>query len=405
MADNRKPFRPRRVAFGGRFLPRGLLLGAALALLGAPVHAQDAGLKSGTASLASGNYDSAVRQLSATVNSEDASETQAAQALYLRGIAYRKLGQPGRAISDLGAAIWLGLPASDRVRALVNRGLAFRSTGLSSQAEDELSKARKAGSSSEVEKLISEDGGGSAAVAAFATEVSPNAGYETESSALRARPAPTPAPSTPRTAEGAPSGGWSASVSDGSEPPPSEGGNRVSRWFGSLTDSISSSGKSAPPPAPEPPAAAIPSEQVPRERAAAATPPSASSWASNTQTERAVTDAAPSGGGGAIGRWFSRSDDTPAVAPSPSAASGGAYTVQLANSRSEAEAKALWQKVRGTSEIASAQPRIEKIDIGDFGTFYSLKIGPFADRAQSAKVCNALKRNGTDCSVVSPEGS
>ena len=40
---------------------------------------------------------------------------------------------------------------------------------------------------------------------------------------------------------------------------------------------------------------------------------------------------------------------------------------------------------------------IEKIEIGNFGTFYSLKIGPFPDKAQSVKVCNALKRIGIDC--------
>ena len=38
-------------------------------------------------------------------------------ALYLRGIAYRKMGESARAIADLGAAIWLGLPAPDKVKA------------------------------------------------------------------------------------------------------------------------------------------------------------------------------------------------------------------------------------------------------------------------------------------------
>ncbi len=47
--------------------------------------------------------------------------------------------------------------------------------------------------------------------------------------------------------------------------------------------------------------------------------------------------------------------------------------------------------------LQGVSPEIEKVDIGDFGTFYSLKIGPFPDKAQSVKVCNALKRNGIDC--------
>ena len=61
--------------------------------------------------LNAGKYDSAVRQLSAAIGSDSISPGEAAKALYLRGIAYRKLNQPARAISDLGAAMWLGLSA------------------------------------------------------------------------------------------------------------------------------------------------------------------------------------------------------------------------------------------------------------------------------------------------------
>jgi hypothetical protein len=79
--------------------------------------------------------------------------------------------------------------------------------------------------------------------------------------------------------------------------------------------------------------------------------------------------------------------------------------VQLANSRSKAEAEALWKKARSSnSQVASAGSSIEKVDIGSFGTFYSVKIGPFASESEGSKVCNALKRGGTDCSVVSPDG-
>jgi hypothetical protein len=109
-----------------------------------------------------------------------------------------------------------------------------------------------------------------------------------------------------------------------------------------------------------------------------------------------------------LGRWISRNtggDSEPAPAPTQTAAaSGGGYSVQLANSRSEAEAKALWQQAAGkTPQLASARPQIEKVDIGNFGTFYSLKAGPY-DRAQSQSLCNSLKRGGVDCSVVSPDG-
>lgn len=75
--------------------------------------------------------------------------------------------------------------------------------------------------------------------------------------------------------------------------------------------------------------------------------------------------------------------------------------MQLTASRSEAEARALWQKVsRKNPALASKQPNIEKTDIGSLGTFYRLQIGPFQNKAESLKLCNALKRGGVDCFLV-----
>ena len=51
-------------------------------------------------------------------------------------------------------------------------------------------------------------------------------------------------------------------------------------------------------------------------------------------------------------------------------------------------------------DLAGVRPEIAKVEIGSFGTFYSLKIGPFPDKAESLKVCNALKRSGVDCSLA-----
>jgi tetratricopeptide (TPR) repeat protein len=398
MADNRKPFRPRRLA-----------IGMALVLLGAiaSAHAQDAGLKNGAAALNAGKYDNAVRMLSATVNSGGAAPSEAAKALYLRGIAYRKLGQPSRAIADLGAAIWLGLPGSDRVRAQVNRGLAYRSAGLSKEAEADFAAARKSGGSGEVDKIIAQDGAGGTAIAAFSTEVRPE--EESISDPVRGVLGPsfggTAAPA--RTADAAPraapesAGAWSTSVSQGAT---QESGSRVSRWWGSVTDTFSSS---EPASQPAPPPAAAPAPAPTRTAAAPAATQAAapSSWTTEVHDSSAASS---SEGGTRLGRWISRTTGSSDPAPAPTAtaaASGGIYRLQLANSRTEAEAKALWQKAAGQSQqLASARPQIEKVDIGDFGTFYSLKIGPFADKAQSQSLCNSLKRGGIDCSVATPDG-
>src|SRR5262245_14392685 len=422
MADQGKSFRTRRLAFGARMV---LCLLAAAVVAGA-ARAQDAGLKSGAASIAAGKYSDAVRQLSATINSEAASPGEAAKALYLRGIAYRKLNEPARAAADLGAAVWLGLPEPDRVKALVNRGLAYRAAGLSNEAEAELASARKVGGSSEVDKLIAEGGAieSAASLAAFSTEVRPgdqatasNEGSSWFSLSRFRNRSGTPAPAAPqpeaaptRTASASPQwttttskpgeetkpsdaeapGAWSTSVAN-ADPPSNttsatRNGNRFTRWFGSVSES-------APAPAPEP---------TPATQTAAATPqpsksPSAaasSSWSTTTE------DASAAGGSEKKSSWrlFGRTAEAePAAEPAAQAPASGGYKLQLANSRSEGEANSLWKKISQSEGLSGVSHEIEKIEIGNFGTFYSLKIGPFPDKAQSVKVCNALKRNGIDC--------
>jgi len=418
MADHRKTFRPRRLVLGALFLLVGSIL---------PALAEDSGLKNGAAALSAGKYDNAVRMLSSTINSDNASPGDAAKALYLRGIAYRKLGQPARAISDLGAAIFLGLPDEDRVKALVNRGLAYQAAGLSSQGEAEIAQARKVGGSGAVDQLIAEGGGtpeGAASVAAFSTSVTPEA---QGSSASSAPPAETPT----RTANA--SGQWTTTANSETGEASASSGNRVSRWFGSLTGSSSEQPAepiSAPAESTAPPRAATPAPTKPPpapstgwgaqtqagETAAANSPPPPPSsptpapstgWGAQTQGGETVvaSDASPSQS--RWSRWFSKTAEADQAAPPPPApATGGrgGFQLQLATSRSEGEAQALWKQVSSANAgLAGKSPDIEKVDIGSFGTFYSLKVGPFPDKAESLKVCNALKRNGVDCSLVSPE--
>ena len=427
MADQRKSFRARRLAFGGRMVL--CLLAAAVVAGAVTARAQEAGLKSGAASLAAGKYSDAVRQLSATINSEAASPGEAAKALYLRGIAYRKLGEPARAAADLGAAVWLGLPEQDRIKALVNRGLAYRTAGLSKEAEAELASARKVGGNSEVDKLIAEGGvstESAASLAAFSTEGRQDgqASASNEGSSWfslsrfrrsqTAAPTPQPEPAPTRTASASPQwttttskpgeasrpeeaeapGAWSTSVA--SDQPSNtttatRSGNRFTRWFGSVSDSAPApQAAPAPQPAPATQTAAASSQQ-PKSPAAAAS----SSW--STTTENAAAEA---GGGEKKSSWriFGRSAEAePQAEPAAQPPASGGYKLQLANSRSEGEANALWKQISQSQGLSGVSHEIEKIEIGDFGTFYSLKVGPFPDKAQSVKVCNALKRNGIDC--------
>jgi len=424
MADHRKFFRPRRPGLDRRFLRRGRLsvtLTILAVLAATPAISQELGLKHGQTSLDSGKYENAVRQFSATVNDRRSSEAQVAQALYLRGVAYRRLGQPARAISDLGAAVWLGLPASEKARALVNKGLAYRAAGLSSQAEAAIAQARR--TSSRVDQILAEESrtavasidsspvssgsvGGSVwdrivpSVPSFGSSSSDSASAPASAPAPQA--APQSAPAGTRTAA-APSSGWGAEVQDET----ASQGSAVGRWFGSLT------GGSAPTPSSTPgatapisgPAAPTASRTTTASRTATSPrtttpPPSADSWAANTSTQTEGE------GGTAVGRWFSRqTTSAPAPAQPATAPRGAGYTVQLANSSSPSDAQALWKKAKASNpQLASANPRIEKVEIGSFGTFYTVKIGPYPTSSEGTKVCNALKRRGTDCSVVAPDG-
>lgn len=337
--------RPRWPAFSVCFV-------LAASCLAAHAVAQEGGggaLSSGIASFSAGKYEVAARQMTAAIGSDQLQPPQAAKALYLRGVSYQRLGQSARAIADLGAAMWLGLSSEDRVSALVNRGLAYRSAGLTTEADADLSAARKAGGSGVVDQLVASNGGQpSPKIAAFSTEVTQG---ETPAAS-----APPPA-AAERTADAA--GSWSTTTGEEE----ASSGNRLTRLWGSIRGS-----SSEPEPAPAPP------------------PPQASASAWTTQTQ-----ASPEG--------------TRVAAASPTApvSAGGNYRLQLSPTRSEAEAQALWSKVAGSNpQIASLQPRIEQTDMGNLGTFYRLQIGPFPDKAESLKVCSALKRSGVDCFLVNP---
>jgi hypothetical protein len=358
MAAHRKRPLPRYPISGTRLRRRMITLGALLALSSlAPtvLHAQEgpAGTLSGGASaFAAGKYDIAVRQLTAALSSDKLGPTDAAKALYVRGLAH------------LGAAMWLGISPSERLSAMVNRSLAYKAAGQKTQADAELALARKADKGGEVDRLLADNGGSagdSAAIAAFATEV------HTEKTAVGGGTASAPT----RTADATTPSSWTTTTPDA---PPS--GNRVSRWWGSVRGTAN---ESAPAPATETSA-----------KSPAAPPATASAW--TTQTQTASADAGDQG---------TRVASTAATAPASTG--GGDYRLQLTPTRSEDEAKALWKKVVSQNQqLAGIEPRIEKTDMGNLGTFYRLQVGPFQDKAESLKLCNALKRSGVDCFLVNP---
>ncbi len=98
----------------------------------------------------------------------------------------------------------------------------------------------------------------------------------------------------------------------------------------------------------------------------------------------------------------------PPTAPSPStttsSAASGAYVIQMASYRNEADASAEFSRLRQRYPdlLGNYNPLIQKADLGSRGTFYRLRIGPVASRETASRLCTALIASGEkDCLVRS----
>ena len=89
-------------------------------------------LETGIDSYQEGAIEAAVETLSDALFQGELSQQQFAEAFYYRGLAYRELGKPGQAITDLTKAMSFknGLPKAHLKEALRNRTGAYREAGL-----------------------------------------------------------------------------------------------------------------------------------------------------------------------------------------------------------------------------------------------------------------------------------
>ncbi|QFR32538.1 SPOR domain-containing protein [Ancylobacter sp. TS-1] len=96
----------------------------------------------------------------------------------------------------------------------------------------------------------------------------------------------------------------------------------------------------------------------------------------------------------------------PAAAPRPAAATGatapaGAYVVQIASVRSEAEAQATWRSMQSkySGLLANQSFGVKRADLGDRGIYYRAQVGSFGSREEAVGLCEALRAQGGDCMV------
>jgi cell division protein FtsN len=86
------------------------------------------------------------------------------------------------------------------------------------------------------------------------------------------------------------------------------------------------------------------------------------------------------------------------VTPVASHAGRGGIFLQIGSYKSDAEALQSWSSFRTRHAIASAyRPDVKAADLGAKGTWYRLRLGPFADKQSAASFCEKLRTGGANC--------
>ncbi|HBK92719.1 MAG TPA: hypothetical protein DDZ68_13705 [Parvularcula sp.] len=93
-----------------------------------------------------------------------------------------------------------------------------------------------------------------------------------------------------------------------------------------------------------------------------------------------------------------KADTAPATA---AGALSGSHLVQVGAFRSQGEADGQWAKLQGKlgAFLDGKSKDVEVADLGSKGTFFRLRIGPFASADDAKTYCAGLKERGTDCLI------
>jgi hypothetical protein len=85
--------------------------------------------------------------------------------------------------------------------------------------------------------------------------------------------------------------------------------------------------------------------------------------------------------------------------PRPAAAS---FVVQVASVKTAAGAEQEWARLKAALPeiVGDLEPTIDSAQLTDRGTFYRIRLGPFADREAARALCATLSKAGRDCLVV-----
>lgn len=287
-----------------------------------------------------GKYDEAMRAFEAAIRA-GMPANQMPRVLYYRGLTFRKTGKPGFAVSDLTSALWLkgGLSEAERADAIKNRALAYQESGVS-----EVPPVPKS-SYAEAPAL-------------------PGSTAQASASTSAAAPSSPAAPQTPS----------------------SSSGSGITGFFSNLFGGGSSS------------------DTAPAATASVAQEPEHAGWGAATEVVPQSASSAPSRPAEVGAPYMTQvaAVAEPGRPPASSVAGSGGIKLQVAavRSRSEAEALAGLLVGRHANVLGGRRPQVDETIIGSMGTFYRVRIGPFANESEPQRLCNSLKPDGFDCLVV-----
>jgi hypothetical protein len=335
-----------------------------------------------------GDTKNAIKAFDSALQSGALNHQQMAHALYYRGLTYRKDGKPGLAISDLTAAIWLkdGLTTTERQEAARHRVAAYGEAGIGDVPDFTPPTSEPASATASAAPAPGATGS-TGIQTALAAPVPPAASSSSSSSSggffssisnfftggSSSTPAPAPKadegvttaslgenkPATPPVATS-----WSESVQPASAQ--AQPGGQALPWASGATASASPA-----------PTTAQASETLP--------------WASNTSPPAAPGRVETA----AVAPHATATKHTAARAPS------GKYVMQVASVRSREEADLMVAKLltEHGGELGGRDPQVTEAVIGNMGTFYQVRVGPYADAKEPKSLCGTLG-NGFDCLVV-----
>lgn len=136
--------------------------------------------------------------------------------------------------------------------------------------------------------------------------------------------------------------------------------------------------------------------------------------ANPTPSAKDLAEIAPSAGGAAAAKAIAPPKPKPrpkqvakaspakVAKPAPKPAIG--YRIQIGSLRSEAAAKAAWQKYvkQNKTILSKLSLYVNKADLGKKGVYYRVQAGSLKNKTAAQRICEELKQKKVGCFVVAP---